>query len=202
MSTHVKTHRSRAGFTMIELMVGLALLGLIIVNVYMVLADSSKAYGSKTVQANTEMQLRRTLDRIALAVMSSSRGTLWTATDSPLSESELHFETSLGMENGVPIWSDPQKIGLTPGEGQQVTWFQNPGGANEKRIVWSKWIADFAKGELLNGIDDNGNGLIDEKGLSFVVDGNSVTIRLTIQQPGPQGTWVTKNLEATVTCRN
>ena len=115
MSAHARVG-SRAGFTMIELMVGLALLGLILVNVYMVLADSSKAYGSKTLQANTEMQLRRTLDRIALAVMSSSRGTLWTATDSPLSESELHYETSLGMENGVPIWSDLQKIGLTSGE--------------------------------------------------------------------------------------
>jgi hypothetical protein len=58
------------------------------------------------------------------------------------------------------------------------------------------------EGELANGIDDNGNGVIDEKGLCFVVEGNRVTIRLTIDKPGPDGKHYRRTLETTVTCRN
>lgn len=203
MNVRTQSWTRRGGFTLIELMVSVALLGLVVGNVYMVLADSSKAFGSQTKLADTEMQVRRTLDRIALAVMGASRGTLWTATEAPTPGDELNFELSLGLREGQAAYSDPQKIGLTTGEGQQVTWYERPGAADERKVVWARWVADFAKGEVPNnGLDDNGNGLIDEKGLSFDVDGNSVTIRVTLQRPGPGGTWITKDLETTVTCRN
>jgi hypothetical protein len=43
---------------------------------------------------------------------------------------------------------------------------------------------------------------VDEKGLSFEVDGPMVRITLTIERPGPDGKPVTKTLETRVTCRN
>ena len=52
------------------------------------------------------------------------------------------------------------------------------------------------------GLDDNANGLKDEKGLSFDLDGDSVIIRLTIEKPGVDGTSIVKEHQARVTCRN
>mgnify|MGYP000916787162 FL=1 len=68
--------------------------------------------------------------------------------------------------------------------------------------MWTRASAKFLEGEISNGIDDNGNGLIDERGLSFEVQGKMVVIRITIEKPGPEGTLSTKTLETRVTCRN
>ena len=197
-----RTTARRAGFTLIEVMVAITLLGLVVTNLYMVLADSSKAFGSEAAVFDAEMQARRTLDRIAMAVIGSSRDSLFQTPVSPVSTSELSFKSNLGVEDGEPVWSDPQKISMTEEQDAAVTWFENPGAPAERRIVWSKWVRAFADGEISNGVDDNGNGLVDEKGLSFEIEGDMVVIRLTIEKVAPDGTVVTRQLESRVTCRN
>ena len=194
--------RLRAGFTLIEVLITVSLLSLVGANVYMVLADSSKAYESQTIAADTELQVRRTLDRIALAIMGSSRETLWTVEEAPFSAHALNFESNLGMQDGVPVWSEPQQIAMINEGSRKVAWFENPDFENERKVIWNKYVAEFSAGEIPNGIDDNGNGLTDELGLSFALNGNSVTIRLTLQRQGADGNWVTRELATTVTCRN
>jgi len=194
--------RACAGFTLVELMVSVSLLTLVGANIYMVLADSSKVYRSQSANNETEVKVRRTLDRIALAIMGASRETLYTTSVAPASASVLNFESNKGMVNGEEVWSDPQQIALRNEDTRQVAWYENPGAVEERKIVWAKYISEFSKGEIPNGLDDNGNGLVDEQGLSFDLNGNSVTIRLTMQRPAPDGTLVTKELFTTVTCRN
>ena len=80
-------------------------------------------------------------------------------------------------------------------------WSRNPETNEEVRVVWTSLVSPYLEGEIPNGMDDNGNGLIDEKGLSFVVDRNAVTIRLTLDQL-VDGRMVTKTVQTTVTCRN
>ena len=84
----------------------------------------------------------------------------------------------------------------------RVYWSQNPGAENERRVIWTSLVAPYLEGELPNGIDDNGNGLIDEKGLNFVVDRNAITIRLTLERVLDGGEIVSKTVDTTVTCRN
>lgn len=203
MTVNTRTRSPRSGFTLIEMMVAIALLGLVIGNVYMVLGDSSKAFGSQTAVFETETQARRTLDRIALAVVGASRSTLFQTPLAPSSTPELNFTTSQGLEDGEVLPGNPQRISLANADGfHEVTWAENPDTENERKSVWTKWASDFLEGETLNGADDNGNGLIDEKGLNFVLDGNSVLVQLTIARKGADGIWITRTLEARVTCRN
>jgi hypothetical protein len=68
--------------------------------------------------------------------------------------------------------------------------------------VLSNIVRPFLEGEIPNGIDDNGNGIIDEKGLSFVVNEGSVTIRLTIGRQVAGQAVIEETLESTVMCRN
>ena len=203
MSLHRRTRSRRSGFTLIEMMVAVALLGLVIGNVYMVLGDSSKAFGSQTTVFEAETQARRTLDRIALAVVGASRDTLFQTPAAPSSTPELNFTTSQGLQDGEILEGTPQRISLaTAGGFHQVTWAENPGTESERKSVWTKWASEFLEGETLNGADDNGNGLIDEKGLNFVLEGSSVLVQLTIARRAADGNWVTRTLEARVTCRN
>jgi hypothetical protein len=64
----------------------------------------------------------------------------------------------------------------------QVVWIENPGIPGERRMVWARNVADLLEGELDNDADDNGNGLVDERGLSFEAVGDVLTIRLTCER--------------------
>jgi prepilin-type N-terminal cleavage/methylation domain-containing protein len=194
---------SRAGFSLVETMIAVALLGVVLLNVYMALSDGSRAMQGQTATNEVEVQARRALDRIALAVLGAARDSLWTTQEAPLCNSELNLVSSLGMIDGEPVWSDPQRISMADGSANHVVWTENPGQPTEKRVVWGSHLRDFAEHEIgANGIDDNGNGLIDEKGLAFDIEGDSVRIRLTIERPGPDGKPMVRSVETVVTCRN
>ena len=95
------------------------------------------------------------------------------------------------------------RIALTDESGGAVSWYENPGAETEKRVVWVKDVPRFAQGEVAgNGLDDNGNGLIDESGLAFVKEGRSVRILLSLRRPDGEGGFLDRQLQTTVTCRN
>jgi hypothetical protein len=79
---------------------------------------------------------------------------------------------------------------------------ENAGTASERTIVLTRWVRELLEGELPNGEDDNGNGLIDEPGLSFDVIGEVWTIRLTLERPDNKGRLVTHTVQTSVKTRN
>ncbi len=200
--------RRRAAFTLIELMIALVLVALIAGNVYSVMGGTSRALGERNAEFEADVQAQRTLDRISMALVGSYEKSLYFTQESPGSQSTLHYQESLGMQdvdgNGIPemVLGDPMQIGLTSKTGGDVAWSQNPGSPEQTRVVWAKHVPGFAAGELPNGIDDNGNGLIDEAGLAFVKEGRSVRILLTLRRPDGRGGIIERHLETTVTCRN
>lgn len=190
-----------SGFSLIEVLITLALVGLVTSNLYMVLGQSSEAMGEKTHIHDTEVQARRTLDRITEALLGASRTTLYLTPQKPFSTSALNFESNLGVEQGQIVWGDPERIDLRIQDGE-IVWLQNPGELDETSMVWSRWVPMLLEGEYLTGSDDNLNGLIDEAGLSFELDGESVIVRLTIEKTDTDGNTYTRTLERVVTCRN
>ena len=145
---------------------------------------------------------RRVLERIALAVMGSDREGLNPESFAPTSSNQLTYQVNLGVENGEVVWSDPERITTDGVDAEQVVWLENPGAAEERRVVWANIARPFLEGEFANGVDDNNNGLVDESGLSFDIDGSKVAIRLTLSQPGSEGQELVRTVETEATCRN
>lgn len=201
MSKHL-LHRTRAGFTAIEIVVAVALSGLILGNVLLVLSDTRERLAIQDVAKDVDAEARRSLDRIAVQIMGAVRQQLYTQASAPLSADSINYTTVIGVQDGAPVISPPQRIAMTVESTSAVSWYQNPGSEQEKHVVWTRDLRSFCQGELPNGVDDNANGLVDEKGLSFEVDGPMVRITLTIERLGPDGKPVTKALETRVTCRN
>ncbi len=200
---NIRAHKvdRNAGFTLLEVMITLTLLGLVTSNLYMILGQSSDALSQKTYSHDTEVQARRTLDRITQALLGASQSTLYLTPQAPWSTTALNFESNLGVEEGEVVWSDPERVDLKITNGQ-IVWAENPDTLDEHSVVWSRWVPNLLEGELLSGEDDNDNGLIDEGGLSFELSGNSVIVRLTIEKQSPDGETFAKTLESVVTCRN
>lgn len=55
---------------------------------------------------------------------------------------------------------------------------------------------------IMDGVDNNGNGLIDEEGLSFELDGSTLIIRLALEKVDHKGRTHTVSNETSVTFRN
>jgi len=190
------------GFTMIEAVFAVALFAIIAIKVALVMDSAGRSYREESRQAALEDQARAVLERIALAVMGSDRDGLNPDQASPLSSNQLTYQVNLGVQDGQVVWSDPERITTDGANGEQIVWLENPGAAQERRIVWANIARPFLEGELLNGADDNGNGLVDETGLSFDVDGSKVSIRLTLSRPGEEGVELVRTVETEATCRN
>jgi prepilin-type N-terminal cleavage/methylation domain-containing protein len=194
--------QTQRGFTAIEIAVAVALGGLVLGNVLVVLSDTRERLAIQDVAKDVDAEARRALDRIAVQLMGAVRQQLYTQVSAPLSADSINYTSVIGVQDGEPVVSPLQRIAMTTEPTAAVSWYQNPGGEQQKHIVWTRDLRSFCEGELPNGTDDNGNGLVDEKGLSFEVDGPMVRIALTIERPGPDGKPVVKALETRITCRN
>ena len=199
-SSNARAQR-RTGFTLIEVMIALSILGLIVANVSLVMRTSASSAEAGVRINQLENQAGSTMDRIANAIMASSSDGITPAPAAPDSERYLDFKRNVGIEDGAIIWGNDERISLDEDTGQ-VVWIENRDSEAERRIVWSNWVSNYLEGELPNGEDDNDNGLEDETGLSFDMEGRKVTIRLTLSQTAPEGREYSKTLVTRVTARN
>jgi hypothetical protein len=84
----------------------------------------------------------------------------------------------------------------------QVVQVENEGQPDERRTVLASGVAELFEGESANNLDDNGNGLKDERGLSFSAQGSVVTVRLSCQRRDDAGRLLSKTAETAVHLRN
>lgn len=202
-----RAQQNRRGFTLLEMAVALVLFALVIGNVYTILGGTTKSMAARGATFEVDLQAERALTRIALAVIGSTSATIFATSESPGFQPSINYDEFIGMAdvNGasVEVFSPPMRIAMTDDSGGEVSWFENPGEPAEKRVVWVKNIPQVALGEIAdNGIDDNGNGLIDETGLAFVKEGRTVRIVLSMRRPDGNGGFLECERETTVTCRN
>lgn len=192
----------RRGLTLIELAIVLVLASVVLVKATVVIREVSTSASRDSGTMVLEDQARLALDRIAYSVMGADRQALIPdLTLLPVHSTDLTYRISLGIEDGQVVWSDPEMIALD-GEGTEIVWVQNPDTVDEQKVVWTHFVRSLLEGETINGDDDNANGLIDEEGLTFVVEGNRVTIRLSLARPGEDGELTSRTVETTVVCRN
>ena len=166
--------------------------------VAVVMRTSFKATADESSTMHLDDKAQQVIDSIALAIMGSDRGTLLPSIDD-IHSTGMKYKFSLGIDNGEVVWSDQEEIEL---EQSNVVWKENPDEAEERRVSWTTMVRPLLEGEVPNGLDDNGNGIIDENGLSFVLDGDSVLIRLTLERIDENGNASTRSVDARVTCRN
>ncbi len=192
--------RSR-GFSLLELLIAIGVAGLIFANVGLVLRSGSDSRERDATRGDLDVQIDRTLDRIALSLMSASVDSLDPTAPSPAFQSALEYVQNLGVQNGEVVLGDAERIELVV-NGGRVQWRQRPGELDERMVVWTRWVAEYLDGEEANGVDDNGNGLIDETGLAFVVSGTQVEIFLCLERRSDDGEIVRHQRSAVVACRN
>lgn len=204
----VRAH-SKSGFTLIEVLIASVIFALIAVNIAMVTRTGSQATANGLMRELLDSELDLTLDRIKLALMSASADNVYPQVSAPASNERIEFSTSLGVEGGVHVMGDPERIEWIPTENDtgRVIWTQAAGLPEERQIQWSRSVPTLQNKEVINLGDDNFNGLVDEPGLSFHMKHASdeemqVFITLTVTKTDSSGKTVPANRQVNITCRN
>jgi len=193
--------RRTRGLTLIEVTLAAALVAVVAIKVLGTLDAASENSARDTASAELDAQASHVLRQIGFAIMGSHPDTLVPDADAPETTTSVRYQISLGVEDGDPVWGGPEVIALDV-EGETVYWTDEPDLQEQRRIVWTRLVSPYLEGEIPNGIDDNGNGLIDERGLAFSIEGINVEINLTLTRELSDGTVLTRTVSNTVACRN
>ena len=210
--------RRKRGFTLVEVVLVVTLFGAVLGSIVAVVRSCTRACAVGSTAAHLEAIANRTLEDIEERLQASGAATVTPALATPFSSPQIDFQRTTGYAGGVAAWSPLERIGfaLRPGETDdgidedgnglvddgRVVWTQDVGLASQRAIPWTDGVSEFLDGEALNNADDNANGLIDERGLCFTVEGASVFVRLTLEGRSANGVLLTKTVEKRVFFRN
>jgi hypothetical protein len=195
-----------------------ALLGAVVSSILAVMRTSTRAIGVGTTEARLESLASETLDQIASRLRASQLATMTPTLSAPFSSSQIEFQPSVGSAGGLTLWGPVERISLeyAPGDPNdgvdddgdgfvdqgRVVWVQDVGGVDEVSVVWVNGVSEYLRGETPDTKDENGNGLVDERGLCFDFDATSVIVRLTLQARDASGVRLTRTVQERVFFRN
>jgi prepilin-type N-terminal cleavage/methylation domain-containing protein len=191
--------RSRQGFTFIETVIAIAILGTVFGSIYAMLRTTSRSFTVASASTRLDTQVSETLDKIAELLRASKLSTVTPQPVSPFSSSVINFQRSVGYAAGATVWGNQERIALVNGN---VVWTQNVGLLSQTSKILTHNVPTYLQGEVANVADDNRNGLIDEAGLCFDVAGTAVNVRLTLQVRSSAGQVLAHTKQQEVFLRN
>lgn len=209
---------ARSGFSLLEMMIALSVMSAML-GIGIVATQSTQSLMDQSVATGIlEAKASRAINRIAREVGGASASTLFPARSAPESSEWLRVQRVDGWSGNDPQWSNDFEIRLVyeptevdngvddDGDGLidecRILLVTDVGLATERSITIATQVAEYLEREIPDVDDDNGNGLEDERGLCFAVDGSVVEIRLTMVGLGSDGNTIWRTLETSVGLRN
>jgi len=122
----------RAGFSIVEVLLSVTIAAILATSATMAAAESYVAFKTASVNSSLEGNLRRSMDRVVRELMSTGMDSIFPAVDVD-PQDEIVFSEIIDVTDGVLTWGNPKRLAF-----------------------------EYESGEMDDGIDNNGNGLVDE----------------------------------------
>jgi len=213
--------RRKAGFSLVEITLGIAVMGMVLGALAQIGVTTSGAFKTSASQLDMEIRARQSITRVLQELTGVIADTM--EDDDPVNPagaSRFRFRTAVGRDaNGDPI----------PGEFQRLEWQRDPAEndngvdddgdglidegrllltrdaelGNATPVIICRNVAEFVQGEVPNGVDDNGNDITDEPGFVVRREGALLSIWLTVEEIEPQtGQLIQRTTQTAVRLRN
>jgi hypothetical protein len=209
----------RLGISLLELTIATATLGVVLASGLGVHLSTLDTYDSLRTRVLVESEGYDAIEKVTDRLRASGFDTITPPPAPGAVESTIEFTRANDLVGGVPTWEAPERIELIespadPADGIDndgnglvdechVVWIREVGTAAEKSMTLARHVREAAPGEVLgNLVDDNGNGLVDEPGLTFVFGEEEVGVLLWLERRTPDGHMVPVALSSTVFFRN
>jgi type II secretory pathway pseudopilin PulG len=132
------TRAARAGFTLLELTIAGLLITLLLSSAILAAKGGYGAFRATQDSSDVETRLRRALDRAALELLGVGAAELQPNPVGDFGTDVVLYRRAVGLNGTAVVWGDQNRLAL-----------------------------ELEQGELDNGIDDDGDGLVDERRLIF-----------------------------------
>ena len=213
-------HSRTAGFSLVEMVVVASLLGFVLGVPLMIFRSAEKMRRVVTTRVQLQALVRQTIDRIAGRLEGSSAGMIpQSVLGAGIGSAVVDFQVANGWNGASIDWLPPERIALLPSpedpndgidndsdgliDERIVVWTTDVGLANQRSLVIRRDVPEFLSGEVAgNGVDENGNGLLNEGGLVFEFVGDEVVIRLSLQGRDSSGGMIEHSEERRIAFRN
>ena len=215
--THI-TGGAAAGFSLVELMLVAAVLGLIVGSVAMLGRAGEQAYRTSATAAHLEAQAATTVERIVAELRIAGLATIAPDPIPGVGSDAIQYLQATGMTNGQVQWTTLRRLAFEYEAGEiddgldnnknglvdegRVVLREDFGGPAERPRVLTRWVREVAEGEVENGVDDDGDGLVDERGFFVERFGETLVVRLTLQRRDAEGRLLTRTARTSVRSRN
>lgn len=207
----------RGGFSVIELCVGILVLGVTLGSAAMVSTSSRQAYRFSMIETGLEQRLHSALRRAADELALTGEELIDPDPLPALFCADLQYQ-HVTIDGADVVFGPLARVRceLEPGETadgadedgdglvdeRRLVLVRNDGEPDEQLVVLANGVRFLGAGEELNGADDDGDGLVDEPGFWVERDGGVLDLRLTLQARGPGGEILERSAATTVRMRN
>ena len=207
-----------SGYTLVELAMVAVILSIALGSLALFGGRSAGALSEGTSQAEMDGQLRRTIARIGEELLPSGLAVITPAAAAPAGAAELAYRRSAGAVNGANTWGAPRRIAFAYEMGELDDGLDNNengladegvveltidvGLPGEQTVILCHGVRELDGDEQENGLDDDGDGLVDERGLAFQRTGNVLRLELTLERLDAERRTIVRDLETTVQPRN
>jgi len=214
----------RSGFSLLEVVFSVALLGTIMMLTGLVSTTGQNAYQGTSAASALNAKVKLTIDRIAMEMQLASVGTFVPTLDGVVTDtSVISFQQLVDIQDGVPVYGGPtpdevMAIQFLIGAGEvadgadnngnglvdemRVVLVRDVGTALQSRVTLCNDVSSLLEGEVLGGGDENGNGLTDEGGFVLERNGEVLTIRLSLEGVSADGVVLVRTGETAIRLRN
>lgn len=208
--------RARAGFTLVEAAIAVALFLVLMSSAVVAARGGMNAFKAAQDVSDLETRARRALDRAVFELLSCGASELSPNPTGSFGTKTLEFRQATGVAGNAPTFGAPLSLGFEFARGELDDDLDNDGngliddgvlvltrdvGGTEKRVVLCSGVREYLEGEVGDGDDDNGNGLTDEAGFNVHRVGDVLFVRLSLEEPVDTGS-VVRTLETSVRLRN
>ncbi len=208
----------QSGFTMIEVIASAVLFAITIVVALHSSLVAGRATASLVSSSELDLLVHRVGDRLTRELVQARAESLAPSPDAPYGGSTLAYERARPDGTGGIGWSTTRRLEFVQAAGDPLDGIDNDrnglvdegeiwlvtdvGLPSEERSLIVRHVASFLEGEQENVLDDNGNGLVDERGLSLELREGVLYVRVSLQTVNPDGRVVTRTGETAVRMRN
>jgi len=206
-----------SGFTLLELAISATIAIGLLYAVATTALTASNTYDTTMRRSHLVTRAHKVLDRIADDFVEAELGTM-TAAAPGVGASTITFRKPASVVGSVITWDNNRSIAFQMDQGELDDGLDNNGDgridegvvvltldvglATQQQVTLCSEVRSMLEGELSNLGDDNGNVMVDERGLVFELNGDILTIRLTLEDIDEDGNLLTKSVQTSVRVRN
>ena len=201
---------SDRGMTLVELAIATTILATVVVALAAGMSTAFGVFRGTVTFVDLERRANAALDKIASELADVPESALITDLEAVDFTSSISYQRQTGWADGAPVFGPVTTIAWAPDPMDPTDGKDNDGdgvidegvitrkAGSESPITIATNVALLFEGETDDNKDENGNGLADETGLSFSLEGGAVAIRITMTRRGPDGEVSTASAESSI----